>query len=102
MSLPTAEELPVIQSKLRPVLGSRVDNPNFPRVCERASIGEDPDPRDFGITGQSRGFFGRPGKDRWHFGAEFLGEGTPEAVVARLTAGNWFAAFDRKLANPEA
>ena len=99
MSLPTPEELTKIQANLRPVLGDIVDNPKFPKACEQIAIGGDPDPRDFGITGQSRGFFGKPGKDRWFIGSEFLGEGTPEAVIARLTAGNWFAAFNRKLAS---
>lgn len=99
MSLPTPDELTAIQSKLRPVLGAMVDNPKFPKLCEAIAIGGDPDPRDFGITGQSRGFFGKPGKDRWHMGAEFLGEGTPEAVIARLTAANWFNVMNAKLAS---
>lgn len=98
MSLPTPEELPVIQSKLRPVLGALVDHPKFPQLCEAVAIGDDPDPKDFGIVGQTRAWLGRPGKDIWQFGSEHLGTGSPDTVVSRLTAGNWFNVTNAKLA----
>jgi len=98
MSLPTPEELPVIVSKLRPVLGAMVDHPKFPQLCEAVAIGGDPDPKDFGIVGQTRSWLGMKPKDIWQMGSEHLGTGTPEAVISRLTAGNWFNVTNAKLA----
>lgn len=77
------DSLGQIRERLRPLMGSLVDNPNFGSFIERQAGGTSLDPSQFGAVGNDQ-----YGRQRWQMGVNNqLGTGDAARVMERLQTG---------------